>query len=163
MRILLLALLLFGPFLDAKRRPFPFHQRRVQNNVVSRLRKILSNIETRGIRRENQTHAELQTIKDGMTEIKDTLKEIQNAETTEIPESHRIKKNQSEAWFDYSLGTFTQSCLSLGRVLSIIDIFQSVSRFLVCPLGHTRSLEPDVLFHKTHAELFRSQLFSFAG
>ena len=163
MRILLLALLLFGPFLDAKRRPFPFHQRRVQNNVVSRLRKILSNIETRGIRRDNQTHAELQTIKDGMTEIKDTLKEIQNAtkemaETTENPE---IEKN--EAWFDYSLGTFTQSCLSLGRVLSIIDIFQSVSRFLVCPLGHTRSLEPDVLFHKTHAELFRSQLFSFAG
>ena len=116
----------------------------------------MSNIETRGIRRDNQTHAELQTIKDGMAEIKDTLKEIQNAtkemaETTENPE---IEKN--EAWFDYSLGTFTQSCLS---GLSLIF----VSCFFVCPLGHPRSLEPDVLFHETYAELSKSQLFSFVG
>ena len=160
MRILLLALLLFGPFLDAKRRPFP---RRVQNNVVSRLRKILSNIEARGIRRDNQTHEELQIIKDGMTEIKDTLKEIRNAtkemdETTEIPENDQIEENQSEPWFDYSLGNFTQSCLSLGRTLSLIFVSQSV--FCLSKMGHPRSLEPDVLFHETSAELLKSQLFS---
>ena len=128
MRILLLAVLLFGPFLDARRGP-RIHPRRVQNSVVSRLRKILSKIEVRGIDRDNQTHVELQRIKDGMTEIEDTLKEIKNAtkemaKTTETPES-----DQSEHSGDYSLGTFT--FLGPCLILSMIDFCRSVS-FFVC-------------------------------
>ena len=108
MRILLLTLLLFGPFVDARRRLFPNHPKRVQNNVVSRLRRILSKIEARGILRDNQTQMDLQTIKDGMMEMKDILQEIKNAtqdlsKTTDIPESHRTEKTQSESWFDYNL------------------------------------------------------------
>ena len=108
MRILLLALLLCGPFLEARRRNFGIHLKRAQNNVVSRLRRILSNFEARQIRRDNRTHLELQTIKDDVTEMKDTLKEIKNAtkdlsNATEIPESHRIEEPQSKPSFDYSL------------------------------------------------------------
>ena len=108
MRILLLALLLCGPFLEARRRNFGIHLKRAQNNVVSRLRRILSNFEARQIRRDNRTHLELQTIKDDMTEMKDTLKEIKNAtkdlsNATEIPESHPIEEPQSKPSFDYSL------------------------------------------------------------
>ena len=93
--------------------PYP---KRVQNIVVSRLRRILSNIEARETHRDNQTHVELETIKDGMAEIKDTLEEIKNAtkdltKAKKVSESHRNEKPQSETWFDYSLGTFLQSCL----------------------------------------------------
>ena len=115
MRILLLALLLFGPFLDAMRGPFRNRPKRVQNNVLRLriVRKILSNIEARETRRDNQTHLELQTIKDRMVDMMGTLQEIKNAtkdlsKATDIPESHRIEKPQSETWVDYSLGTFIQ-------------------------------------------------------
>jgi len=109
MRIPLLGLLLIGPSLEARRPHFGIHPKRAQNNVVSRLRRILSNFEAREILRDNQTHVELQTIKDGVTEMKDALKEIKNAtkdfsNATEIPESHQNEEPRSiKPWFDYSL------------------------------------------------------------